>query len=326
MNEIVELVLEHDGKSIASFHASISAEPQCAGWIRALALTIAHDRVSITHERQQRIAQIIQKTAELRHLRVLAALISEYFMTSCFRHLRALHILESGFGHSLSPSSFILFLNRHPTISHLAIASLQFDRKLVDLPNLVALQWLGSVDNLCSFQNCKRLSALWFIMKESDTLDNLAYFPACHGVMIMLANVDNPTAYLTRIFSGLRHHLPSLQSLFFVFSSQFEASTVQRIILAELAHFDQMECFGIYVSEVQQFGQDTRNMINSWIDTCPTLRHCLFREKRYSKTSFITKTDLTIPCMNRSCSAGSGDGLQAEQKTGPKTSECLPSA
>ncbi|KAJ7598604.1 hypothetical protein C8J56DRAFT_1092197 [Mycena floridula] len=41
---------------------------------------------------------------------------------------------------------------------------------------------------------------------------------------------------------------------------------------------------------------------------------------------YITKTDLTIPCMNRSCSAGSGDGLQAEQKTGPKTNKCPPSA
>ncbi|KAJ7583271.1 hypothetical protein C8J56DRAFT_953508 [Mycena floridula] len=255
--QLYRIVTLPDKAGIISFQAALTANPRYAAWVRNLRI-VSPWVISPVDDTMKPINYILQSTTELRWL--LLGLAPDYLLTLkrlSFPHLHSLKI------HTLDCDQAVIaeFLNRHPTLLHLALffkPQRRMDALAVaNLPNLVTYEGFRTPPRML---NANKLRS---IRLRAQDIDDLTCFPRCQDYIIIPG--------IQGIVKRLKHHLPRIRYCIFDMWISKEWQNLQ--------DFKQLESFGLffnYECTLETLSDEYRNsFIHSWVKKCPTLQECL---------------------------------------------------
>ncbi|KAJ7589030.1 hypothetical protein C8J56DRAFT_29602 [Mycena floridula] len=240
-------------------------------------------------ETEHAINCILLKTTGLRGLRLTRNWIGDFhlppaFETSSFPHLR---ILDFG----LSPTeiqwcqegpSLGSFINRHPSISHLALprtplALPSAQLTPINLPNLIL--YSGPITSLDRLENTDKLQSVKLDVNINDSeWDVLARFPACQDVHLIFPEPMEEVEEIQDIFRILKQLFPDLKSLSLIHTGFCLRARVRELLdsllAEELVGFNQLESFGFGANLFDEMNHPDFHppIIASWVEACPTLQ------------------------------------------------------
>ncbi|KAJ7593809.1 hypothetical protein C8J56DRAFT_422034 [Mycena floridula] len=257
---LYQIVCLDQAQSLNSFHAALSANPQYGAWVRNLAIA--------GYPTGYRTAGILENTKALRHLSVRWEHAHEWEKLS-FAHLGSFSItgytiIDNSY-QSLIPS----FLNRHPTISHLAVSfsSAYFPRILrADLPNLIAFQGDPNI-----LGKTPKLRSVRLALTALSDLSILERFPSCQNIRVHVSHHLAGRYHIQDFFRRLP--LRQLKSCMLIdCNHNYSSPEFKSIFSNELSRFKQLESFCLITYLGQEGPDDCASTIRSWLENCPSLQ------------------------------------------------------
>ncbi|KAJ7581361.1 hypothetical protein C8J56DRAFT_1057351 [Mycena floridula] len=200
--QLYQIVKLGAGENIISFGEALSANPEYTTWIRDLSME------TFDSEGSEPVNRILRSATELRKLSL------EWLMDmpACLQNLTfpRLQTLQLGgdyHGGTIVPA----FINRHPTLLHLA-SSFHKETQQLNLPNLITYRGGSSLSVLGTVPRLRSVSlVLSHIGTSSDVLNVLTRFSGLQNLVISSTRLGMPT--IRHIFNLLIDNFPHLKSL-----------------------------------------------------------------------------------------------------------------
>ncbi|KAJ7589051.1 hypothetical protein C8J56DRAFT_937714 [Mycena floridula] len=240
-------------------------------------------------ETENAINCILLKTTGLRGLHLNRHWIGDFhlppaFETLSFPHLHIVDFGSSQTGIQWSQEGPLLgsFINRHPSISHLALPRTPLGPPSaqltpINLPNLIL--YSGPITSLDRLKNTDKLQSVKLDVNSNNSeWDVLACFPACQDVHLIFPEPMEEVEEIRDMFRMLKQLFPDLKSLSLIHTGFCLRARVRELLESmlaeELVGFNQLESFGFGANLFDEMNHPDFHspIITSWIEACPTLQ------------------------------------------------------
>ncbi|KAJ7577572.1 hypothetical protein C8J56DRAFT_1171021 [Mycena floridula] len=310
--------LGDDRAAQTKFEASLRANPQYALWVKALSISSSRWNFSISELNVDHLEfisfnpslfrdvhavdDILPKTTELRRLSLSGSIIwAEVGSQLSFPHLRVLNLAGLCWP-TTAPLPAIHFLNSHPNLVHLSMPltdNVGVVDASIDLPNLITYEGPGSMSPKILL-NSDRLRSVWLSI---DALDDLARCPSCDAVVIEIITRTIMPEVIDEMFKQLEHHLPHLKCCMLIDYNSVGPdipSGFDTMFASGLSSLKQLEFFGVLGPH---FSPNCfhDSMIESWLESCPTLQECVFLQSLGNVTGRYKVVDGKAHLMPKPC-------------------------
>ncbi|KAJ7593769.1 hypothetical protein C8J56DRAFT_925141 [Mycena floridula] len=246
---------------VISFDIALSANPQYGAWVRNLDIT-----AYCVDQIQDKFTRILGSVPDLLQLTVDWAA-APALEKSTFPHLRILTINNIRSASHYEPL-ITAFLNRHPTISHLAVSWGPLNpwpkTMRIDLPNLTVFR--GDLNILgCA----PKLLSVYFIPSTPADSDVFARFPNCQDLHIFMSTQFTKQYHVQDIFKRLP--LPHLKSCMLIdLYTNYRPSELESILAGDFACLEELESLCLVLYTVADY--DHASTIGSWVKSRPSLQ------------------------------------------------------